>query len=65
MDIHIGEVSSTVRATDSEALLSPAVLQQIVQAVLRELRAQEGYEERRHAERKLSRSVAMQRHSWE
>lgn len=40
MDIQIGEVHSTVRATDGQELLSPQVLQQIVQAVLAQLRAE-------------------------
>jgi len=53
MDVHIGEVNTTVSATDSEALLSPRLMRRIVDAVLVELREQEAYERRRQQERCL------------
>jgi hypothetical protein len=38
MDVRVGEVTSTIRAADSQALLSPALLEQITAAVLARLR---------------------------
>ncbi len=38
MEVHIDEVSSTVHAVDDNALLSPAVLQQIVNVVMKQVR---------------------------
>ena len=65
MDIHINEIDSTVRATDSQALLSPPMLRQIVQAVLAELRDQQGAEQRRQAESRITAGAAATEHSWE
>jgi hypothetical protein len=41
MDVHIGEVKSTVRVTDEQTLLSPRVMEQIVRTVLGRLREEE------------------------
>ena len=57
MDVHIGEVTSTVRATDSQSMLSPAVLRQIVNAVLAELKRQEQEEMRRQSDTRLEAGV--------
>jgi hypothetical protein len=65
MDVHIGEIDSTIRATDSQALLSPPMLRQIVRAVLAELREQEGREQRRAQERRIEPGAATSTHPWE
>lgn len=53
MDVHIGEVNTSVSATDSESLLNPRLLRRIVTAVLAELREQQAYEQRQQQERCL------------
>lgn len=58
MEINIGQVNSTVRATDSASLLSPEVMERIVHAVLERVRQEEGHRERSEAERRLSPGVA-------
>jgi hypothetical protein len=57
MDVHISEVTSTVRATDSQSMLSPAVLRQIVAAVIAELKRQEQEEMRRQCDTRLEAGV--------
>jgi hypothetical protein len=37
MDVHIGEMETTVRAVDDRSLLSPAVLDAVVEAVVARL----------------------------
>ncbi|GGL14686.1 hypothetical protein [Nocardia jinanensis] len=37
MDVHIGEIDTTVRAVDDRSLLSPEVLDAVAQAVLERL----------------------------
>ncbi|MFQ5812405.1 MAG: hypothetical protein ACE5I2_04330 [Anaerolineae bacterium] len=58
MDVHIGEMNSTVRATDSQSLVSPQILDQIVRAVLERLREEQAREERAEADRRLRSSVS-------
>ena len=53
MDMHIGEVNSTVRATDADALLSPQVLERIVRAVLERMREEHAHDRRVNDERRL------------
>ena len=53
MDVHVGEMNSTVRATDSQALLSPQILEQIVRLVLQRVREEESHGERVEEERRL------------
>lgn len=66
MDVHIGEVNSTVRATDSQTLLSPQVLDQIVRVVLERLREEQAHEQRVEEERRLRPAVSAQETSvWE
>jgi hypothetical protein len=57
MDLHIGEMNSTVRAVDNEAMLTPRVLDQIVRVVIERLREQEARETRLAAERQLRRDI--------
>jgi hypothetical protein len=54
MDIHIADVVSTVRAVDSEALLSHRVLEQIVQAVLRAVEEREAHQARVRQEQRIA-----------
>lgn len=65
MDVHIGEINSTVRATDAQALLSPQVLDQIVKIVLERMREAQA-RERRIADERSIRSSALEseREDW-
>jgi hypothetical protein len=58
MDVNIGEMNSTVRATDTQSLLSPQLLNQIVKAVLERMRAEQE-RERRIADERSIRSNAL------
>lgn len=61
MEVEIGEVSSTVRSVDGDALLSPRVLQRIVAAVTAALRDGGDRERRAHDERKITGGVSAER----
>jgi hypothetical protein len=65
MEVHVGEMSSTVRATDSVSLLTPSVLRQIVQAVLAELQVAQTADRQRQSERRLQAGSVPQPHPWE
>ncbi len=54
MDINIGEVESTVRAVDGDALLAPQTLAKIVQAVLLAVREQEEHRTRVREEQRIN-----------
>jgi hypothetical protein len=54
MDVIISDVVSTVRAVDSEALLSPRVMEEIVRAVLRAVEEQEAHQMRVRNEQRIS-----------
>lgn len=65
MDVHIGEINSTVRATDAQALLSPQVLNQIVKIVLERMREEQAHEKRVTDEHRLRSGVlANHRQDW-
>jgi hypothetical protein len=49
MDVHVGELRSTVHATDSSAPLSPRAVEQLVAAVLERLQV-EGERDRRFSD---------------
>lgn len=53
MSAHIGEVNSTVQITDSQALLSPQILEQIVRIVLQRVREDDAHQSRVEDERRL------------
>ena len=57
MDIHIGDVTSTVRVMDGEAILAPKTLNVIVQAVMQAIHEREQHQKRVRAEQKLYGSV--------
>ena len=61
MDVEIGEVVTTVKAIDGSALLTPDVLQQIVNAVLRAVQDEWAHEERLRIERRITGGVAAER----
>lgn len=61
MPVHIDEVTTNVRVVDPDALLSPAVLERIVAAVLKQLQAEEAQRRHRESERDLSSVVERQR----
>jgi hypothetical protein len=61
MDVEIGEVVTTVRAIDGSALLTPEVLQQIVNAVLRAVHDDLAHDERLRVERRVTGGVAEER----
>ena len=66
MDVHIGEMNSTVQMTDSQALLSPQILEQIVRAVLARVREDDDHRGRVEDERRLRpRVTAREGTSWE
>lgn len=58
MEVHINEIASTVRAVDGEALLAPATLEKILQAVLRAVEEREGHRDRVRAEQRVTRGVS-------
>ncbi len=60
-DVHVHSFSSTVRATDSQSLLSPQVMERIVIEVMRRLEAQKLRDQRLDADRRLSRNIIGQR----
>jgi len=57
MDVHVGEIVSTVRAVDSDALLSPQVMEKIVQAVLRAVDERDAHAQRVRAEQRVTSGV--------
>ncbi len=66
MEVHIGEVSSTVRTTDSSVPISSQDLEQIVRVVLARLREEQDHERRVAEERLLRPAVsAEETSSWE
>jgi hypothetical protein len=54
MEVQIQEVVSSVRTVDSEALLTPQVMQQIVSVVLRAVREDQAHGERLRAEQRIN-----------
>jgi hypothetical protein len=53
MDVHIGEMTSTVRAVDGDSLLTPELVDRLVQAVLARLDSMQDRKRRGEAEREL------------
>lgn len=51
MEVHIGEMTSTVEATDTRSLLQPRVLERIVAAVEERVRQDSAKQERLREER--------------
>jgi hypothetical protein len=61
MDIEIGELTSTVRAVDGQALLTPRVMQAIVRTVTEATKDHEAREQRAEAERRVTGGVSQER----
>jgi len=61
MDIEIGELTSTVRAVDGQALLTPKVMQAIVRTVTDATKENEAREQRAEAERRVTGGVSQER----
>lgn len=61
MDIQIDEVVSTVRAVDTQALLSPQIIRRLTEAVAEAVRQQIDHEKRTHAERRVTGGVSDER----
>jgi len=57
MDVHVGEMNSTVRMSDTSGL-SPEVFQRIVRAVLAQAKEEMARDERVNAERKVRKSAS-------
>ena len=57
MDVNIQEIQSTVRAVDSNSLLTPRVLSTIVQAVMEAMREREEHDQRVRAEQRITAGV--------
>lgn len=60
-DVHVHSFSSTIRATDSQSLLSPQVMERIVIEVMRRMKEKEDHDRRLQSDRNLSHSVLDQR----
>jgi hypothetical protein len=58
MDVQIDEVVSTVRAVDSETLLSPQTLRKILHAVMQALDERDQHRGRVRAETRITRGVS-------
>ncbi len=58
MDIQIGEMNTTVRAMDSQALLNPQVMEQIIRAALQQMRQERDHDTRVQRERQLDPGVS-------
>jgi hypothetical protein len=57
MDVHIGEVTSTVHATDANAPLSPQKMHQILDIVMKAVKDEQQHAARVQAEKKISSGV--------
>lgn len=58
MDVQINEVTSKVRAVDSDSLLSPQTMETITRAVLAAIGDQESHRQRVRAEQRITRGVS-------
>jgi hypothetical protein len=63
MDLEIGEVTSTMRTMDSDALVSPRVLEKIVAAVMQAMKDGQGHDKRAMSERAITGGVSAERDS--
>jgi hypothetical protein len=57
MDINIQTLSSTVRAVDSNTLVTPQVMEQILQMVMQAVEAQQRDQKREQADRRVTPGV--------
>jgi DNA recombination-dependent growth factor C len=61
MDIHVQDVTSRVQATDSQKLLDPRVMKQIIRACVEAVKEDQAREKRRAQDRELTNGVAPDR----
>jgi hypothetical protein len=61
MDVEIGQLNSTVRAVDGQALLTPQVMQTIVRTVMEAMKDHESQEKRAQGERRVTGGVSQER----
>jgi hypothetical protein len=60
MDVQINELQSTVRAVDSDSLLSPQTMEKIIRAVLAAVNDQESHRQRVRAEQRITNGVSQE-----
>lgn len=58
MPVNIERIESNVRAVDGNTLISPQVMRQIIETVLRAMEEETSYQRRVHAERRVTPGVA-------
>ena len=58
MEVEIGNIASTVRAVDGDALLAPKTLDKIVRAVLEAVKEHEDHGKRARSERRITDGVS-------
>jgi hypothetical protein len=58
MEVQINELQSTVRAVDSDALLSPQTMEKILRVVLQAVNDQEAHRQRVRAEQRITSGVS-------
>jgi hypothetical protein len=61
MEIHIQDVQSRVQTTDSQKLLDPRIMKEIVRACVQAVKDDQAREKRRTQERELSSGIAADR----
>jgi len=54
MEIHIDEVASTVHAVDDNALVSPAIMRQILALVMKQVRQEQAHAQRVRGEQAVN-----------
>jgi hypothetical protein len=66
VDVYINEMSSTVRATDSEALLNPQILEKLLRVMIAKLKEHQQHEKAVKDEQKMRPSMTSREVSvWE
>ena len=60
MEVHIGDLTSTVRAVDGDSLLAPQTMEKIVRVVLQAVRDQEEHGKRVRAEQRVTGGVSQE-----
>jgi hypothetical protein len=58
MEVQINELQSTVRAVDSDSLLSPQTMEKILRVVLAAVNDQESHRQRVRAEQRITNGVS-------
>lgn len=61
MEVEIGNVASTVRAVDGDALLTPKTMDKIIRAVLEAMKEHEDHGKRARSERRITDGVSHER----